>query len=188
MARKAKVRLRALSRREQATLRAKVRQVSLPARVHRRYRVIALIRAGHPVGEAARAAGLTAQGAYELLHRFNDSGFASFERPNNPRGRIPILTERQLQDLVDTALSSPQTLGLPFTTWSVRTLSEYCRKKKLIPSFSDEWVRRLLRRQSLSAQRIRTWKHSDDPGFAKKQTHPLPHRAPPAARGGRQLR
>ncbi|MGH2500143.1 MAG: helix-turn-helix domain-containing protein [Candidatus Limnocylindria bacterium] len=168
MTRKASVHLRTLTRREKTVLQAKLREVSLPARLHRRYRVIAELRSGHPVTEAARAAGMTTQGVYELLHRFNDSGFASFERPNNPRGRVPILSARQLQDLVDTALTNPAKLGLPFTGWSVRTLTEYCQKKKLIPPFSQEWVRRLLRRSGLSAQRIRTWKHSEDPQFAKK--------------------
>src|SRR6266542_3862520 len=68
----------------------------------------------------------------------------------------------------DTALSSPAELGLPFTSWSVRTLTEYCKAHHLIPEFSDEWVRRVLRREGLSAQRIRTWKTSDDPAFGPK--------------------
>ncbi len=168
MTRKAKVRLRPLTRREQVTLRAKLRQVSLSARLHRRYRLIAELRSGHPVAEAARVAGLTAQAGYELLHHFNESGFERFERPNNVRGRIPLITAQQLQDLIDTALTPPQKLGLPFTSWSVRTLNAYCQRKQLLPPFSDEWVRQLLRRQRLSAQRIRSWKHSDDPAFAKK--------------------
>ena len=34
---------------------------------------------------------------------------------------------------------------------------------------TDEWVRRLLRREGLSAQRIRTWKTSHDPHFDRKK-------------------
>ena len=168
MARPANVRLRALTRGERATLSAKLRQGSLPARVHRRYRVIVLVRAGHTFSDAASRAGLNVNNTSLWVHRFNASGFATFERPNNPRGRIPIITAKQLQALVDTALSSPATLGLPFTTWSVRTLSEYCQERKLIPPFSDEWVRLLLRKAGLSAQRIRSWKTSDDPRFGPK--------------------
>ncbi len=168
MARATTSRLRPLTRGEQATLRAKLRQVSLPARLHRRYRVISLVRAGVTFAEAATRTGLNVNSTAAWVHRFNDSGFARFERPNNPRGRIPLITARQLQDLIDTALTSPAKLGLPFTTWSVRTLAEYCQTKKLIPPFSDEWVRQLLRRKRLSAQRIRSWKHSDDPRFGPK--------------------
>ncbi len=161
-------RLRPLTRGEQATLRAKLRQTALPARLHRRYRVIALVRDGVTFAEAARRTGLSVNSTAAWAHRFNQSGFSRFERPNNPQGRIPLITARQLQDLIDTALTSPQKLGLPFTTWSVRTLNAYCQKKKMLPPFSDEWVRQLLRRKRLSAQRIRSWKHSDDPAFAKK--------------------
>ncbi len=168
MARPTTSRLRPLTRGEQSTLRAKMRQVSLPARLHRRYRVISLVRAGASFAAAALRAGLNVNSTAAWVHRFNESGFSHFERPNNPRGRIPQITAQQLQDLIDTALTSPAKLGLPFTTWSVRTLNAYCQRKKLLPPFSDEWVRVLLRRKRLSAQRIRTWKHSDDPEFAKK--------------------
>ncbi len=184
MARPASVRLRPLIRGERTALAAKLRQTSLPARLHRRYRLIAELREGRAVPEAASRAGLQPQNAYLWVRRFNTSGFQSFERPNNPRGPVPIITARQLRDLLDTALSSPATLGLPFTTWSVRTLSAYCRKKKLIPPFSDEWVRRLLRKAGLSAQRIRTWKHSDDPRFGPKDDASAPSSA--AARRARR--
>jgi hypothetical protein len=39
----------------------------------------------------------------------------------------------------------------------------------LLPPITDEWVRRLLRRQGLRAQRIRTWKTSNDPAFDRKK-------------------
>lgn len=184
MPRPASVRLRPLIRGERAQLTAKLHQVSLPARVYRRYRVIEEVRAGHSIAAAASRAGLNLDSAYLWVHRFNQSGLRDFERPNNPHGRIPLLTARQLQDLIDTALTSPAKLGLPFTTWSVRRLAEYCQKKKLIPPFSDEWVRQLLRRARLSAQRIRSWKHSDDPKFGPKGDASAPSSA--AARRARR--
>ncbi len=184
VARPTTVRLRPLSRREQHALRTKLRQVSLPARVHRRYRVIALVRSGCSIPEAASRAGLNPDSAYLWVHHCNESGFERFERPNNPRGRVPLITARQLQDLIDTALTSPHKLGLPFTTWSVRTLNAYCQRKELLPPFSDEWVRQLLRRARLSAQRIRSWKHSDDPQFGPKGDASAPSSA--AARRARR--
>jgi len=165
-------------------LRSKLRQGSLPQQLHRRYRVIALVRSGCSILEAAARAEWNNQNVYHWVHRFNASGFASFERPSNPRGRVPIITAQQLQDLIDTALTSPERLGLPFTTWTVRTLNAYCQKKRLLPPFSDEWVRQLLRRKRLSAQRIRTWKHSDDPQFGPKAGASAPSSA--AARRARR--
>lgn len=184
MSGQARVRLRPLTRGERTTLKAKLRQGSLPALLHRRYRVIALVRSGCSVLEAAARMEWSNQNVYHWVHAFNESGFASFERASNPRGRVPIITARQLQDLIDTALTPPERLGLPFTTWTVRTLNAYCQKKKLLPPFSDEWVRQLLRRQRLSAQRIRTWKRSQDPDFAKKAGASAPSSA--AARRARR--
>ncbi len=50
----------------------------------------------------------------------------------------------------------------------MRTLTEYCTEHHLIPEFTDEWVRRVLRREGPSAQRIRTSKTSTDPQFGPK--------------------
>jgi len=44
--------------------------------------------------------------------------------------------------------------------------------EKLLPAVTGEWVRRLLRREGLTAQRVRTWKTSNDPAFDRKKTHP----------------
>jgi hypothetical protein len=56
-----------------------------------------------------------------------------------------------------------------FSNWSVPKLAEYCRSNGLLQEVTDEWVRRLLRREGLSAQRIRTWKTSKDPHFDSKK-------------------
>jgi len=56
-----------------------------------------------------------------------------------------------------------------FSVWSVPKLAEYCRQRRLLPPVTDEWVRRLLRREGLTAQRVRTWKTSADPAFDRKK-------------------
>jgi len=161
--------LRALSRAEQRLLAVKIRDLSLSARVHQRYRVIEEVRRGRAIPEAAERIGCHFTVAYDWVHRFNESGFASFEQVSNPKGRPAILKAEQLRELVEVALSSPEERGLPFSNWSVPKLAEYCRAKRLLPPVTDEWVRRLLRREGLSAQRIRTWKRSHDPHFDAKK-------------------
>lgn len=161
--------LRALTRKERETLRAKVKDLTLSARVHQRYRIVDLVSRGHSIQETAEWVGCHLTVAYDWVHRFNASGFATFERVSNPRGRPPILKATQLRELVDVALSSPADRGLPFSTWSVPKLAEYCRSKGVLPDVTDEWVRRLLRREGLTPQRIRTWKTSRDPNFDRKK-------------------
>lgn len=163
------IRLRAVTRAEQRLLRSKLKDLSLSARVHQRYRVIDEVHRGRAIVEAAERVGCHFTAAYDWVHRFNASGFATFEQASNPRGRPPILKADQLRELVDVALSNPSERGLPFATWSVPKLAEYCRRRRLLPPVTDEWVRRLLRREGLTAQRVRTWKTSSDPAFDRKK-------------------
>jgi transposase len=163
------LRLRAVTRVEQRLLQSKLKDLSLSARVHQRYRVIDEVRRGRSIVEAAERVGCHFTAAYDWVHRFNASGFTTFEQVSNPRGRPPILKASQLRELVDVALSNPGERGLPFATWSVPKLAEYCRRRRLLPPVTDEWVRRLLRREGLTAQRIRTWKTSSDPDFDRKK-------------------
>lgn len=163
------VRLRPLTRSEHRVLEGKLRDLSLSARIHQRYRVIAEVAVGRAVAEAAERAGCHFTRAYAWVRRFNASGFSTFELASNPRGRPPILQTSQLRELIAVALSSPAERGLPFSVWSVAKLTEYCRQRKLLPDITDEWVRRLLRREGISAQRIRTWKTSSDPAFDRKK-------------------
>ncbi len=162
------VRLRPLTRSEQAQLRRRLADLSLSARIHQRYRVIAEVRGGRSVAEAAERAGCHFTRAYAWVRRFNASGFRTFELATNPHGRPPIMRPEQLRELVEIALSSPEERGLPYTSWSVAKLAAYCRKRRVLPDISDEWVRRLLRREGLSAQRVKTWKGSTDPHFDEK--------------------
>src|SRR5215475_5677721 len=182
------VRLRPLTRSEQRILRAKLRDLKLPVRLHRRYQIVAAAREAARVPAVAQRVGCDVTTAYHWVARFNLTGFAAFERPSNPRGRIPIVTAEQLRELMDVALSSPRERGLPFSVWSVPKLAAYCREHDLIPPFCDEWVRRLLRGAGMRAQRIRTWKTSRDPAFDRKKSHPPALHPVSAAHGGDLLR
>ena len=161
--------LRSLRRTEQRLLAAKLKDLSLSARIHQRYRIIGEVAKGRSIVEAADRVGCHFTVAYDWVHRFNQSGFARFEQVANPKGRPAILKAEQLRELVEVALSSPEERGLPFSNWSVPKLAEYCRSRHLLPEVTDEWVRRLLRREGFSAQRIRTWKRSHDPHFDRKK-------------------
>ena len=165
----ARVGLRSLSRAESRLLKDKLKDLSLSARVHQRYRIISEVLKGHSASDTADRVGCHFTVAYDWVRRFNRSGFKTFERVPNPRGRPPILRSGQLREPVEVALSSPAERGLPFSNWSVPKLSEYCRSKGILPPVTDEWVRRLLRREGVTAQRIRTWKTSHDPDFDRKK-------------------
>lgn len=162
--------LRGLSGEEQDSLHAKLVDKTLPAYVHQRYRIIAELRAGHRTAEVADRVGCVTSTVYHWAHAFERGGFASFEQPNNPRGPIPIVDGDQVLALIKVALARPEELGLPFSHWSVKKLTAYCREHDLLPPITDEWVRRLLRREGVSFQHTKTWKESPDPQFELKKT------------------
>jgi len=169
-----RLRLRTVTRAERRVLRAKLRDLSMSVRVHQRYRIIDAAAQGLGGVAAAERVGCHFTVVYDWVHRFNTSGFATFEQVPNPKGRPPILKAEQLRALVEVALSSPAERGLPFSAWSVPKLAAYCRGHRLLPPVTDEWVRRLLRREGLTAQRVRTWKTSHDPNFDRKKTPSAP--------------
>lgn len=88
-------RLRALTQAERRRLSARLKDLSLPAGVHQRYRVIEEIRLGRSVAEAADRIGCDPRQARSWIERFNESGFAQFE-PVFPAGAnflLPPATE-----------------------------------------------------------------------------------------------
>ena len=170
MARPVEIRLRRLRQQERRLLQEKLKDKKLSVRIYERYRVIGEAAQGRSVPEIADRVGVHFTTAYDWLHRFNQDGLAGFEDAPNPQGRPSSLSSRQIRQLIATALARPTDLGLPFTQWSVAKLQEYCRAKKILPPFSDEWVRRLLRREGISFQRTKTWKESPDPDFESKKT------------------
>lgn len=164
------LKLRSLTSSERQTLDAKVANRSMPARIHQRFRIIAELAAGRRAVQVADRVGCSASAVLHWLHSFEKDGFVNFERPNNPRGPIPIVDGDQVLALIKVALARPEDLGLPFSHWSVRKLTAYCREQDLLPPITDEWVRRLLRREGVSFQHTKTWKESPDPEFEVKKT------------------
>src|SRR6516165_4316033 len=166
---------------ERRLLHAKLRTRTLPVRLYQRYRIVAEALRGRTVPEIADRVGCHPQTAYLWLHRFNTSGFETFERPTNPWGREPILLGPQVRELVKVALSRPADLGLPFTEWSTAKLTAYCKQRGLLPPITDEWVGRIPRREGAPPERRKTGKPPPDRKFKAKNQTP-----PPSTSGGRE--
>ena len=164
-----RIRLRTLTDEEHALVQAKLRDKTLSVRVWERYRIITELAAGRATAEVADRVGCDLSVVYDWLHRFNASGLASVEAVPNPKDRPATIGAEQIRALIRAATSRPEALGLPFTDWSVAKLHAYCAAKGLLPVCTDEWVRRLLRREGLTHQRTKTWKQSNDPAFEEKK-------------------
>lgn len=144
-------------------LKVKLRDKTVSARIYERYRVIDIAQQGFSVPEIAERSGMFVTSIYDWIGRFNEDGFTGFDDPPNPNGRPSSLSSKQLREMVNIALSRPSDLGLPYTNWSVAKLREYLIRHGLFPNYTDEWIRRLLRREGVTLQRTKTWKELPDP-------------------------
>ncbi len=162
--------VRKLTKKEYELLDEKLKDKKMPVRNYERYRIVKEASEGRKASEIADRVGCHFTVVYDWTKRFNSSGFSTFERPPNPEGRASSISSEQVRKLIKVALSRPEDLGLPFTTWSVKKLNHYCRKEGILPEVTDEWVRRLLRREGITHQRTGTWKKSPDPDFEVKKT------------------
>ncbi|MDQ4145405.1 MAG: IS630 family transposase [Actinomycetota bacterium] len=99
-------------------------------------------------------------------------------------GRPGKIDEATAEDLCRLALTRPQSLGKPFTTWSVTKLHEHLVATRVIPAdVSPDTMRRVLRRRRISFQHTKTWKESPDPDFDAKNDRILDLYDHPPAQG-----
>ena len=114
----------------------------------------------------------------KLIHDFNERGFESL-RPRYGGGRPRRISADDEQRIVAVAGARPDSLGVPFTRWSLAKLSRYLRGQAI--TVSPAQLQRILARAGVSLQRTRSWKQSPDPEYEAKARRILAlYRDPPA--------
>jgi transposase len=98
----------------------------------------------------------------KVIHDFNRYGFESL-RPHLGGGRPRRISTEDEQRIVAVAGARPDTLGVPYTRWSLAKLSRYLTGHGL--AVSPAHLGRILARNGISLQRTRSWKQSPDPDY-----------------------
>ena len=101
----------------------------------------------------------------KVIHDFNRHGFDSL-RPRSGGGRPRRISIDDEQRIVAIAGARPDTLGVPYTRWSLAKLSRHLRTQAI--EVSPAHLGRILARNGISLQRTRSWKQSPDPEYAAK--------------------
>src|SRR6476620_9399094 len=91
-----------------------------PIRV-RRATIILASSSGTPVSAIARLVAADEDTVRDVIHAFNERGLAALD-PQWAGGRPRRISDEDVAFIVATATTRPETLGRPFTTWSVRKL------------------------------------------------------------------
>ncbi|WP_307837840.1 IS630 family transposase [Paractinoplanes rishiriensis] len=157
------VRVRRLSDQEgQLLLRITRRGTGSPIRL-RRAMVVLASAGGNTVPAIARLVQADEDTIRQVIHRFNEMGMASLD-PRWAGGRPRQISPDDQQFIVETANSRPESLGRPFTRWSLRKLADYLSSQPLRPiEIGRERLRQILHRHRITFQRTKTWKESNDP-------------------------
>ncbi|HET7489796.1 MAG TPA: IS630 family transposase [Acidimicrobiales bacterium] len=168
MARPPSMFVRELSAEEAHKLRRISRQSKVFA-LRQRAQILLASDARSAAPEIARVLGTDENQVRRVIAEFNADGMASV-RPRIGGGRPRRIDDAIRQEIRAIALARPRDLGEPATRWSLTTLRRYLVRKRVVSAISKEHLRRVLQSLGITAQRTRTWKWSNDPGFEAKKT------------------
>lgn len=103
----------------------------------------------------------------KILKQFNTSGLSIFKRKKSP-GKLRRIQPEQRALILQYVNTDPVTMGLHYTNWSHKKLSEYAKKQGIIVSPSQ--VGRIIKQDELKYKKKTPWLYSNDPMFAKKNS------------------
>lgn len=149
---------------------------TVSAGLRQRATIIALASEGVHAPAIAAQTHVDEETVRRWMKRFNEEGVEGLkERPRS--GRPATYSQEEVSLAVQTALTAPQTLDLPFASWTLDRLVSYLKETKGLQ------IKRSRLGELLLAEGLR-WRKQEhwfgervDPDFAKKRG-PLPPSAP----------
>jgi transposase len=177
---RARVHVRELTAEERQAVARLAHSRTDAARLVPRAQLIERLADGEPPGAVAEQVGMSRNQLYQGLHRFNAEGLEGLhDRPR--KGRPPTYSPEQVAEILATALTSPQELGLPYGCWTLDRLEAYLNEQK------GSAIKRSRIDEILLAEGLR-WRQQEswfgrrvDPEFAEKRGRSRPS-APPRRR------
>jgi transposase len=162
------LRVRNLTEDEKASIHRLAHSRTEPARLVERARIIWLGSQGQRAPAIARALRVTEATGRQWLKRFNAHGVAGLQ--DQPRsGRPPTYTAEEVGEVIALSLTDPQSLGLPFASWTLDRLAAYLNEAKGI-AIKRTRIDELLLAEGLRWRSQETWfGERVDPAFAEKR-------------------
>ena len=164
----ARVCLRDLTAGERAAVMKLAHSRTASAQRVQRAQIIWRASCGETAAAIAARVRLDGETVRKRIRRFNREGLEALK--DRPRaGRPPTYTPEQTATVIATALTKPETLGLPFAAWTLDRLVAYLHEEKGLA------MRRSRLDEILIAEDLRWRKHETwfgervDPEFAEKR-------------------
>lgn len=160
--------LRELTDEERKELERLARSRTEEARLVVRAKIVLGLAAGDRPYQVAARVGVGRAAAYGWLHRFNAEGPKGLTDHPRP-GRPHTYTAEQRAEVVAAALTKPESLGLPFASWTLDRLQAYLSECKGI-GIKRTRIDEILVAEGLRWRKQETWVGEKvDPGFAAKR-------------------
>lgn len=176
----ARVLLRPMTPAEQQAITALIQSRTAPIRSVERARIIQAAAGDQSAPAIAAGLGCSRPTAYAWIRRFNDHGLDGLEERRRS-GRPPTYSAQQRAEVVATALTDPQSLGLPFASWTMDRLRAYLDEQKAL-AMKRSRIGEILVEEGLRWRKQETWfGERVDPDFAEKR-RPSPSCTPPRPR------
>lgn len=162
------VRVRQLTDEELATLQKMTRSRTLCAGRVKRARIILLSNQGHTHKEIAKKLEVSYHTSCRWIGRFNDLGLKGLEELGRP-GRPHVYSEQDVGLVIQTALTPPKELDLPFGSWTLDRLVAYLSEHKQI-AMKRSRISEIFRHEGLRWRQQEGWLGERvDPDFAAKR-------------------
>ena len=160
--------VRRLTSKERRAIRIFASSRTTEARPVERAQIITLAAEGHSPSQIARELGISRPTVYTWIRRFNLQGVDGLE--DQPRsGRPATYPPEQVAAVLATAMTVPQTLGLPFGSWTLDRLQAYLNERKKIP-IKRSRIDEILLAEGLRWRKQENWfGERPDPEFAEKK-------------------
>lgn len=170
---RAYVRVRPLTDDEYQLLKRQAASRKLAAGRVKRAQVVLLSNQGYRAEEIAERLGICERTARTWINRFTRLGLPGLEE--GPRsGRPPVYAPLDVGVVIETALTPPSELNLPFGSWTLDRLVAYLSEIKSIP-IKRSRISEILRQEGLRWRQQEGWfGERVDPDFAVKRGRSKP--------------
>jgi transposase len=166
--REMKLRVRELSEAERSTIDAWRGTQKGAVRQRDRATIIAWSAAGWWVSDIARIVGVSPGIVRKWITRFNAEGLDGLQEQRRS-GRPPTYTAEQIGEVISVALLTPDSLGLPFGSWTLDRLEAYLNEERGLP-IKRSRINEILVAEGLRWRTDETWfGERVDPKFAEKR-------------------
>ena len=160
--------LREMTAAEHAAVQKLAHSHTAPAQRVQRAQIIWRASCGESASAIAARVGLDGETVRKRIRRFNAEGLDAL-KDRYRSGRPPTYTHTQTATVVATALTKPETLGLPFATWTLDRLAAYLHEAKGI-AMQRSRIDEILLHEGLRWHKHETWFGKRvDPAFAEKR-------------------